>query len=460
MAEHLRLGHVAADIAAGEFFSNYISKRQPVVIVGLPDDPSFRADKWTDLDYLTSKAGDIDVLVEPMHPTTRQFGTDVERVSMPFRDFLASLGREHGPHHYLTTQYADEDEGAETVLPPPTNALADDFPRVPRMMGRLFLQQVNLWVGRSADGSSSGLHHDFHDNLYCLLRGRKRFVLFPPREVAHLYPHGTLDTLHPNGLITYEGTVPRADGLARRVACTARVRALERKLDALPNGKGKGKGSAHARERKRLLALHDEALDELASMELDEHGSGEDDFDALEGVLDDGGEEVDPGSVSVDGGEGDDSESVAGLSVSGDMEKEPLSFSRIPTALLHKYLNLPTTAVLPPAQSADSFPALCETTAPYVVELSAGQMLYLPASWWHEVTSSSDMDSGDGVHMAFNYWFYPPDALETFDEPYKDTLVWEYLRNKTDGSVEGLRDGKRKPDDRGEGSSNSKKTKR
>lgn len=35
----------------------------------------------------------------------------------------------------------------------------------------------NVWIGSSADGSSSGLHHDFHDNLYSLLRGRKRFRL-------------------------------------------------------------------------------------------------------------------------------------------------------------------------------------------------------------------------------------------------------------------------------------------
>ena len=28
--------------------------------------------------------------------------------------------------------------------------------------------------------SSSGLHHDFHDNLYILLRGRKRFHLWSP----------------------------------------------------------------------------------------------------------------------------------------------------------------------------------------------------------------------------------------------------------------------------------------
>ena len=92
-----------------------------------------------------------------MHPISRQFGTDVERVSTKFRDFLASLQRKDGPYPYLTTQYAEQDLDAMTVLPPPADALADDFPLVPRLMGHLFLQQVNLWLGRSKDGTTSGL---------------------------------------------------------------------------------------------------------------------------------------------------------------------------------------------------------------------------------------------------------------------------------------------------------------
>ena len=76
---------------------------------------------------------------------------------MPFRDFLKSLRTDKGPHPYLTTQYSDEDPDTETVFPPPTNALKDEFPIVPRLMGNLFLQQVNLWIGKSKEGSSSGL---------------------------------------------------------------------------------------------------------------------------------------------------------------------------------------------------------------------------------------------------------------------------------------------------------------
>lgn len=56
-------------------------------------------------------------------------------------------------------------------------------------------------------GASSGLHHDFHDNLYILLRGRKRFRLYPPTDAPNMYTHGILKRIHSNGRIVYEGQV-------------------------------------------------------------------------------------------------------------------------------------------------------------------------------------------------------------------------------------------------------------
>ncbi|CDO75153.1 hypothetical protein BN946_scf184590.g10 [Trametes cinnabarina] len=508
MPKTLQLERISPDISAKEFFSSYVSKRRPVIVSGLLDDPSFQGPKWTDLDYLAKKAGDVEVMVEPIHPTANQYGTDAERMSVTFREFLGSLRKEEGPWPYLTTQYSDEDPDAETVFPPPTNALRDEFPVVPRIMGNLFLQQVNLWLGKSKDGSSSGLHHDFHDNIYCLLKGRKRFVLFPPKEVENLYPYGTLDTLHPNGLIAYEDIPVRPDGLSKRAAAKARVRALERKIDALKakqkNGKGKGKG--HSKDLKALMDAHDAALDELAELALDEDVAGEeeDDFDALMGGLDDFDDVDDAGQGSSGHLDSDDDEEGDGeweewkgightddedepsehedaleddedegeespLGEDTEQTTEPSSFSRIPTAHLHRYLGIPTTAALPPTFSASDFPRLKKTTDPYVVELTEGEMLYLPASWWHEVTSTSTGSPEDGtdVHMAFNYWFYPPDALESFDTPYRDTLVWEYLRDKAVAAEQESREAgkqtrkeKRVREDSSEGIAGSKKARR
>lgn len=49
-------------------------------------------------------------------------------------------------------------------------------------------------------------------------------------------------------------------------------------------------------------------------------------------------------------------------------------------------------------------------------------MLYLPAGWFHNVTSSNG-GAGDegGCHMALNFWFHPPDNLDPlrgFRRPY------------------------------------------
>jgi len=54
-------------------------------------------------------------------------------------------------------------------------------------------------------GASTGLHHDFHDNLYVLLRGCKRFRLFPPSSAPDMYLPSRLTHIHHNGRIVYDG---------------------------------------------------------------------------------------------------------------------------------------------------------------------------------------------------------------------------------------------------------------
>ncbi|KXZ50372.1 hypothetical protein GPECTOR_16g545 [Gonium pectorale] len=79
------------------------------------------------------------------------------------------------------------------------------------------------------------------------------------------------------------------------------------------------------------------------------------------------------------------------------------------------------------AQLAAQWPAFPGRGAALEVTVEAGCMLYLPAGWFHEVTSfgaaGSGSESGSGGHLAFNYWFHPPDNLDPsrsgFRAPYK-----------------------------------------
>ena len=68
-------------------------------------------------------------------------------------------------------------------------------------------------------GASSGLHHDFHDNLYILLRGRKRFRLYPPEQAKRMYTHGRIAKVHANGRIVYTDQACRIAPLTCKDSC-------------------------------------------------------------------------------------------------------------------------------------------------------------------------------------------------------------------------------------------------
>lgn len=105
-----------------------------------------------------------------------RFGRGQEK-AIKFGDFLGEL--EKGSELlYLTTQELGIDAtGRPQLMSAPLDKLRGDFPIRPCLVGGLVPQNVNLWMGasRGEKGSSSGLHHDFHDNLYVLLRGKKTF---------------------------------------------------------------------------------------------------------------------------------------------------------------------------------------------------------------------------------------------------------------------------------------------
>lgn len=156
------------------------------------------------------------VKIEPVDEVKGQFGTGSKRKTVQLSKFLDMLeDPKLAGKWYMTTQYEEEEEGdsegeeefeepkmlngesessqlyseanklkekvtiderllpkisVDVSLPPPTDALAHLFPLPgPEIMGNLVLQQCNLWMGNGQSGKSSGLHHDFHDNLYMLV---------------------------------------------------------------------------------------------------------------------------------------------------------------------------------------------------------------------------------------------------------------------------------------------------
>jgi len=372
--------------------------------------------------YLEEKAGDAEVMVEPVHPKEQCFGTSMKRQPMKLRELLDRL---HDPAQdgtfYLTTQYeADADDaasaatddgpGLDPVLPSPTHKLREDFPLHPRLLGDLVLQQCNLWIGSGTKQRSSGLHHDFHDNLYVLLQGHKRFVLFPPSAHEHLHIRGNLTHVHPNGLLVYDDAPIRADGLDELDAAHWRVVARSKRASKKRRADGSVPDTyAMAKEAWRKLRSEREG-DEEDDDEGDEEADDDDD-DAL-GVLD-------GGDAESEAGEMDEGEALL-ANLDGD---EPPSFSLIKSYQLHKHFGIEPAMKAPDGATSTLAPS-SQCPVPLVVELRAGQMLYLPASWFHEVTSWA---SESGPHMAFNYWMHPPDGQAS---AYADAEVWEVIRER------------------------------
>jgi hypothetical protein len=139
------------------------------------------------------------------------FGEGLEK-KMFFSDFIEKL-QENNQNLYLTTQdleYSPDEQ--PSIISAPLKYLKQDFPWVPKLFGNLIIANINLWLGATSRPSSSGLHHDYHDNLYILLRGEKKINLFSPIEAYNMYTYGEITKVHANGRINYVGEETRADG--------------------------------------------------------------------------------------------------------------------------------------------------------------------------------------------------------------------------------------------------------
>ncbi|GMF02499.1 unnamed protein product [[Candida] boidinii] len=291
----------------------------------------------------------------------------------------------------------------------------DILPIKPEILDILIPQQINIWVGsspkRAADiekgidesqsdlgigrsvpgnGTSSGLHHDHADNIYVPIMGHKRFTLFSPNNVTKLYTVGKVDKLYNSGVINYTRTpeLPSWANIREDGAMISEV--AKQRLDLADIASGK----LDKNERKKLLKIiaeEEEALNKIEFAHI------------------------------------------------GEIKKDPPSFSRIPPALLH----LDEIENVEIRQKLESYldkyyPEFAKIKELKItVDIKPGQMLYLPAGWFHEVTSYGTADNSEGhsrAHIALNYWYNPPGKMD-ISNPYTDDY-WKADFERTLASVE------------------------
>lgn len=391
------------------FFSTYIAKRCPVILTSIPSDLAPLQSKWTNA-YLAEAAGDAQVEVEEREDASSSFGRGL-KTRLPFKSVLDSIA--HGAHNlYLTTQRIKlSAQGQPNLISPPLLQLRRqsplDLPLRPTLLGRLIPMNINMWIGHAPQvaGASSGLHHDYHDNLYILLRGAKRFRLFSPRDAGRMFTRGEIAHVHANGRINYKGFETNADGSEvgslEALRRDERKKAAERALAAAEAAVERGDVGA-----KEKLGKAEKEMEEVLEAYLDED-EGFDDYDLCEEEEEEGEE---------DGGR-----AAKKLRVEEDVDADPdpvelpLNFSMVDS------LDAPS----------EKFAAFKKARC-VECQIKSGEMLYLPAGWFHEVTSfSTDEKDAEAGHLALNYWMHPPDT-DSFEKPYSSPFWqknWE-LRNE------------------------------
>ncbi|KAJ8599119.1 hypothetical protein CTAYLR_006361 [Chrysophaeum taylorii] len=214
-----RIVEVAAPLAHSprNFFARFVARRRPCVLrsfayfADLGIVSSHVGDPAGFCGALRRIAGDAMVRVEVRClQGPRPFGLGRERrVRLKrFLDRATRRARRAEPcEWYLTTQDLDEDEeGRPSLAAMPSAALLTHggCPLRPPVLPTLIPANFNLWIGAAADLDSSGLHHDFHDNLLVLVCGAKRLRLWDPSRTRDLRPAGGAPRrVFPNGRIVY-----------------------------------------------------------------------------------------------------------------------------------------------------------------------------------------------------------------------------------------------------------------
>lgn len=200
-------------ISSKDFFTSYIAHRKPVKFTDHLSDKAWKASakKWSN-EYLKSKSNPNSLVkVEYRTEQEYRFGLGKEK-HMTFADFLNKIDSGDEGWYLTTQEFEFDPEGQPYIMSPPTSFLQQDFPIIPELFFTLIPANINIWYGQSKTYSTSGLHHDFHDNLYIVLKGEKKVTLISPAYTQQLYTAGKVAKVHRNGRINYDGQLTHADG--------------------------------------------------------------------------------------------------------------------------------------------------------------------------------------------------------------------------------------------------------
>lgn len=385
-----------------EFYNDFIQQRRPVILRNNATEILENSNLSTDiLDRLPQLVASSEYSNEKVEvncgkgndPTSFSPLDRSEVVSLSFEDFWKQK-----TGHYMTTQPLPIDEEGR---PQVTSWLTDLMLKKkiiklrPAIMGNLIpMTSGNLWMGQGT--GCSGLHHDFHDNLYCLVSGHKSIRLCPPEMIHKTSMVGTFHTLHSNGRIVYKEQIKascriRPDGALESVETIMELEDRKEEIEKQLNQEGLSKEDVLELE-KQLDEVQEDILSIEMAKEDDDQSSKDEESEAADLFS------TSPKRRKMESHLDVVSEATLSDDNDNDDSQDCDNSSQMP-------LNFCTNSLVPAEE------AFFET-----IELNGGDVLYLPAGWFHEVTSSGS------PHSALNYWYHPPDndknASSSFEKPY------------------------------------------
>lgn len=161
-----------------QFIERAYAPNRPIVLTGMMKDwKALR--RWT-WDFLAKTVGDAPVEVMEHRETTAFYDLNVARLSetTTLREFIGWIRRVKTSNaRYMVAR----NNGLDA---PALKPLRGDLGFFGGILDRRLEGLSYLWVGPG--GTVTPLHHDTANNLFCQVRGRKRFILIDPANAELL----------------------------------------------------------------------------------------------------------------------------------------------------------------------------------------------------------------------------------------------------------------------------------
>ncbi|XP_077978121.1 bifunctional peptidase and (3S)-lysyl hydroxylase Jmjd7-like [Glandiceps talaboti] len=170
------------------FHREWVCANRPVIIEGAIDDwPALK--KWQNLHYLRNKIGEkeVSVAVTPngyADAVYKNYFVMPEERQMKFSTFLDIIEKKIDSKRVFYVQ--KQNSNLTTEFQELICDVGEDIPWATEAFGK-DPDAVNFWIGE--EKAVTSMHKDHYENLYCVVRGQKHFILLPPTDLPYI-PYG------------------------------------------------------------------------------------------------------------------------------------------------------------------------------------------------------------------------------------------------------------------------------